>query len=78
MVSLFPPLPPHRNFPLRINIKYVRQQDKNLEIAKGFMRRSRIPLLFINSQLMSGRQVLEVDSYGEEVSYEANCNENQI
>jgi ABC-type proline/glycine betaine transport system ATPase subunit len=42
------------------------------------MRRSRIPLLFINSQLMPGRQVLEVDSYGEEVSYEANCNENQI
>jgi hypothetical protein len=35
MVSLFPPLPPHRNFPLRINVKCVRQQDKNLEIAKG-------------------------------------------
>jgi hypothetical protein len=78
MVSLFPPLPPHRNFPLRINVKCVRQQDKNLEIAKGLMRRSRIPLLFINSQLMSGRQVLDVYSYGEEVSYEANCNENQI
>jgi CO dehydrogenase/acetyl-CoA synthase epsilon subunit len=51
MVSLFPPLPPRRNFPLRINIKYFQQQDKNLEIAKGLMRRSRIPLLFINSQL---------------------------
>jgi hypothetical protein len=54
MVSLFPPLPPHRNFPSRINVKYVRQQDKNLEISKGVSDRSEakgILLLFINSKL---------------------------
>ena len=42
------------------------------------MRRSRIPLLFINSQLMLEDKYLNVYSYGEEVSYKANCNEKQI
>lgn len=42
------------------------------------MRRSRTLHQFINYDTVGEDKYLNVDSYGEEVSYEANCNEKQI
>ena len=52
----------------------ARQEFRN---SKGVNEAKPNPFAIYQFAVDAGRQVLEVDSYGEEVSYEANCNENQ-
>jgi hypothetical protein len=52
----------------------ARQEFRN---SKGVNEAKPNPFAIYQFAVDAGRQVLDVDSYGEEVSYEANCNENQ-